>query len=238
MNLYANLHREPLPCNVKPRFRHDSPGAIKLNVLVMRMTILAILLTLNGMLIAGPGSGQDLSKIKVSLEVKNVSLSTALKRISKLTDLPFSYKVSDIAGIRNVSIDASDVPVQKVLDDLFALYGLQYELVSSNIIIRKTPPVTLTVVRNPAEQRAAILSGGINGRILNATGEPVSGASVELLGTTYGTAADAEGRFTFPDLPAGNYRVQVSAVGFTSQVRTVTVTDGKTAELSFNLDDV
>ncbi|RYY30985.1 MAG: SusC/RagA family TonB-linked outer membrane protein [Chitinophagaceae bacterium] len=118
---------------------------------------------------------------------------------------------------------------------MFALYGLQYELVSSNIIIRKTPPVTLTVVRNPAEQRAAILSGGINGRILNATGEPVSGASVELLGTTYGTAADAEGRFTFPDLPAGNYRVQVSAVGFTSQVRTVTVTDGKTAELSFNL---
>ena len=125
MNLYANLHRETLPCNVKPRFRQDSPWAIKLNVLVMRMTILVILLTLNGMLIAGPGSGQDLSKIKVSLEVKNVSLSTALKRITKLTNLPFSYKVSDVAGIKNVSIDADQVSVDKILHDLFAQHGLQ-----------------------------------------------------------------------------------------------------------------
>ena len=48
--------------------------------LLMRISILAILLTLSGLLMAGTGSGQDLNKT-VSLDIKNVSLKQALRKI-------------------------------------------------------------------------------------------------------------------------------------------------------------
>ncbi|RYG06330.1 MAG: SusC/RagA family TonB-linked outer membrane protein [Chitinophagaceae bacterium] len=172
----------------------------------------------------------------MSLELKNVSLTTALRKIEKITKLPFSYKSADVAAYRDVSISADDISLDKVLSDLFSNYGLQYEVVNSNIIVKKINAVKAaptTVTEN--NKLVAKANGGVTGRIVTASGEPVGGASVLLLGTTYGTAADAEGRFSFSDLPAGNYRLQITAVGYNSEIRNITVTDGKTSDLSFTL---
>ncbi|MET0242734.1 MAG: carboxypeptidase regulatory-like domain-containing protein, partial [Flavitalea sp.] len=234
MNLYAKLHRARLLCNVKNRPAAPPAAAIKMQVLLMRMMILCILLTVSGLLMAKPGAGQDLSKIKMSLELKNVSLTTALRKIEKITKLPFSYKSADVAAYHDVSISADDISLDKILTDLFSNYGLQYEVVNSNIIVKKGNPVKVAPKADDHKTSVRI-NGGVTGRVLNATGEPIGGASVLLLGTTYGTAADAEGRFSFSDLPAGNYRLQITAVGFNSEIRNITVTDSKTNDLSFTL---
>ena len=234
MNLHAKLYCTTLRCYVKPLLSQNWLRANKMNLLFMRMTILMILLTINGLLMAGSGSGQDLSKIKVSIELKNVSLSTALKKIERITHLPFSYKISDISGHNNVSISVANISVDKLLTDLFSKYDLQYEVVNSNIIVKKLPVMPPSSVNGTSgEENVAVFNGGISGRIVNASGEPISGASVVLLGTNYGTAAGADGRFSFPDLPAGNYRVQITAVGYSTEVRNVTVSDGKTTDLAF-----
>lgn len=87
-------------------------------------------------------------------------------------------------------------------------------------------------------EMSKLADGGIRGRVTNQSGEPLSNASVLVLTNNIGIAADADGRFYIPNVKPGTYRVQVSAVGFGTEIRNVTVADGKTAEVSFNLIDV
>ena len=56
---------------------------LKTKELLMRVSILAILLSLSGLLMAGNGSGQDLDKIIVSVNFKNSSLKNALHKIER-----------------------------------------------------------------------------------------------------------------------------------------------------------
>ncbi|MBO9634771.1 MAG: SusC/RagA family TonB-linked outer membrane protein [Chitinophagaceae bacterium] len=200
-----------------------------MKVFLMRMMILACLLTLNGMLMAGRSSGQDLSKIKLSIELKNSSLKTALRKIESATKLIFTYKTNDIAGFDNITYAADEVSVEKLLAILLSNTDLQYEMVKANIIIKKMP-AAITVAGIPAD-------GGIKGRITNQAGVALPNASVVVLETNAGTAADAKGQFTLSGLKPGKYRLQVSAIGFTTEVRNIEVKDGVVTELNFQLNE-
>lgn len=52
-------------------------------------------------------------------------------------------------------------------------------------------------------------TGGIEGMVMTATGESVSGAAVSLVGTPERTTSDMDGRYRFEDLLEGTYRVAV-----------------------------
>src|ERR1700753_3571780 len=112
--------------------------------LLMRMTILTFLLTINGILMAGTTAGQDLTTIRISINLENTPLKAAIRKIEVISHLPFSYKTSDIIDISSLTYKATDVSVEKVLADILTRNGLQYELVNGNIIIKKPkpPPVT------------------------------------------------------------------------------------------------
>ncbi|GAO44769.1 putative TonB-dependent receptor [Flavihumibacter petaseus NBRC 106054] len=198
------------------------------------MMILAGFLCISGILLAGTSSGQDLSRIKVNLDLKNVSLRTALKKIENATRLSFSYKTSDVAAFTSVSAPGEETSVDKLLTLLLENTGLQYELVNTNIIIKKARPAESTA--SPSSL-SGDFEGGIKGRVTNAAGEPLANASIILLGTSYGTAADAQGNFELKGVKAGKYRVQISAIGFGTEIRNVTITDNETASLSLQLFD-
>lgn len=56
---------------------------------------------------------------------------------------------------------------------------------------------------------------GLSGVVVDAsTGEPLPGATLEVLETGAGVATDADGRFAFPQLAQGVYRVRVRFVGY------------------------
>lgn len=97
-----------------------------------------------------------------------------------------------------------------------------------------------------AVQRPAVGTGRITGRVLAAdTGAPLRRAQVRLSGQGLGSAqainTDAEGNFTFANLPAGSYRVMAQKVNFLAQTfgqkrvgvgpgKAVVLTDGQAAE--------
>ncbi|WP_290798520.1 SusC/RagA family TonB-linked outer membrane protein [Flavihumibacter sp. UBA7668] len=193
----------------------------------MRALTLAILLTINGVLMAERSSGQDLSKIRISINLKNVPLKAALKKIEGSTDLSFSFKTADIVHFRSISYSAENISVDKLLNVLFENTGLDYEVMNSNIIIRKMAEKAAPIItRTEAE-----FEGGIRGRVINKRGEPVANASILVNGITQGTAADQEGRFSLSGLKAGTYTLVISAVGYGKIERTVTVTDNNIASL-------
>ena len=58
----------------------------------------------------------------------------------------------------------------------------------------------------------------ITGRVIDGTlNEPLIGASIQVPGTTSGTVADLDGNFSF-DMPEGKFLIQVSMIGYKTQV--------------------
>ncbi len=80
-------------------------------------------------------------------------------------------------------------------------------------------------------------TGKVAGQVTDATtGESLPGASVLLVGTTLGTAADVDGNYFIIGVPVGTYDVRVSFAGYqTETVIGAEVNGGYTRELNFAL---
>lgn len=84
-----------------------------------------------------------------------------------------------------------------------------------------------------AQQAAA---GRIRGRVTaQAGGQPLQGVRVQLVGSTYVTGTNADGRYTFTSVPAGPHTVRVTFIGHAPQQKTVTVAAGGEASVDFAL---
>lgn len=79
--------------------------------------------------------------------------------------------------------------------------------------------------------------GSLRGKVVDAvTQEPLPGASVSIVGTTFGAVADVEGHFTIANVPIGVYRVQGSFLGHQTLLKTdVVVSSGVQTELRMTL---
>lgn len=83
------------------------------------------------------------------------------------------------------------------------------------------------------EAGQAQATGQISGLITSSTGQPLSGASVSAGGR--GALTGADGRYTVTAVPAGTHTVRANLIGYTEQVRQVTVAAGQTATANFQL---
>ena len=80
--------------------------------------------------------------------------------------------------------------------------------------------------------------GKIRGRVIDKhTREPLVGANVVIRGTTYGTAADLRGEFTFVNVPAGPYSLRASYVGYAPMtLEDVRILNDLTTEIELALE--
>ncbi len=78
-------------------------------------------------------------------------------------------------------------------------------------------------------------SGIITGRILDSDNLSMPGAAIVIENTNKGTITDNNGYYTISNLPAGNYDLSVSYVGFNPIKKQVSIEAGKTTIIDFNL---
>jgi hypothetical protein len=68
-------------------------------------------------------------------------------------------------------------------------------------------------------EEAFAQTGRLTGLVTDAqNGEPIPGATVLLVGTTYGTVTDVDGRYAIIGVPAGTYSVRFSYVGYATRI--------------------
>jgi len=76
----------------------------------------------------------------------------------------------------------------------------------------------------------------IMGRVVDAAGQGLPGATILVRGTGLGTATNAEGRYTLSATkPAGDYALVASLVGYKSETQTVALGPGTTVTTDFKL---
>ena len=87
-------------------------------------------------------------------------------------------------------------------------------------------------------------TGSLHGKVYDAKKSPIGFATVQLAGTQMGSVADVDGNYSITKIPAGNYNVVVSMLGYKKQTLPVTIgTDAVTMDFTMpedvaNLDEV
>lgn len=88
-----------------------------------------------------------------------------------------------------------------------------------------------------AAAQARPATGRIVGRVIDAaSGQGISDAGVQVVGTTVGVMSGLEGRFTVPSVPAGTVTIQVRRIGFAPKTITgLMLAAGETLEQNVSL---
>ena len=80
-------------------------------------------------------------------------------------------------------------------------------------------------------------TGTVTGRVTDgASSRPLEAVQVSLDGTAFGTLTNASGNFIFLGVPAGEYTIRSTRVGYREAEQTVTVTAGGTAQVNLAIE--
>jgi TonB-linked SusC/RagA family outer membrane protein len=181
------------------------PGFVKI-LLIMKLTTIFLLATC--LQLAARGYGQ-----KITLSQSNVSLKAVFRAIEKQSDYQFFYKDKLLREARNISIKVSNASIEEVLAICLHDQPLAWSLVDKIIVIKKQAPVPV----KPSETAPLVVYIPITGVIVSdSTGQPLSGVSVKLKGTSTGTYTDNNGNFNLQIPEAGGILV-FSSIGYESQ---------------------
>ncbi len=81
--------------------------------------------------------------------------------------------------------------------------------------------------------------GSINGRVVDSTSQlPMQSVTVTIEGTQRGAITRIDGGFTLVDVPAGTVRLRVTRIGYTPQLKDVSISAGQVANVRFVMQAV
>ena len=115
-------------------------------------------------------------KTKISIDASNQTVETVLNQIKAKTGFDFFFNNKHVDLNRRVSVSANQGN---------AGTNVTYSVLDKKIILS-------TEGTKAVKQASTVVSG----TVLDATGEPIIGASVVEKGTTNGTVTDMDGKFT------------------------------------------
>lgn len=166
-------------------------------LMVMKLTIILLIL------ITFQVQAHELHGRDISLDVKKTEMRKVLDVIERSGFCRFLYN-NDLEDIREkVSLNVKDAGISDVMNLLLVKTRLLYQVMNDNlIVIKEDPNAPVEVV--------------VRGKVTGEGGLPLSGASVQIKGTTTGTSTNNEGNFSIT-APDANVTLVISSVGYDMQ---------------------
>jgi len=167
-------------------------------LLTMKLTVL--LMTIVLLEVHAAGYSQT-----VTLSQRNISLDKAFKEIRKQTGYTFLYTEEQLLHASTISLQLKNASLQEALDACFMDQPLSYTITDKVIVIKRkvTAP---SPAGTPPDQE-------ITGRVTNAKGEPLPGATVQVKGTNRGVITNENGEYKI-SVPGENVILIVSSIGY------------------------
>ena len=167
------------------------------------------LLCLN-LMYASPTKGQsslDISEVYLSLDLKEASLAESFNKIKNQTDFFFIYDHDLVDNSLPVNLHVEHQSLEEVLLSLAASHTLSFKQVDNRISVK--------VAKKNAKVKEIAVEVTVKGKVTDANGDPIPGATVYVQGTTKGTATDMNGDYSIV-APEGAILV-FSFIGFDTQ---------------------
>jgi TonB-dependent starch-binding outer membrane protein SusC len=169
---------------------------------------------------------------QVTISVKNKPLEKVFSIIEKQTGYYFAYTRETLAGSNPVSIEGSNISLKDILQLCFKEQPLTYVITDKVISVKRKAFSAAT--KTLADQETPLADGVVKGKVTNQAGEPLSGATIELRGTSYKTTTDAAGNFEL-SVPPGSYTVVITYVGYEIASQKIAVKDASTNSIATSL---
>lgn len=186
----------------------------------MKIALIHSFLTLatTAVLFAKDVNGQGVLDKKISVTIKNETFKSVLRKLSSEAGIRFAYTRNTVPEKDKVTLEATDESLASVLRTLFMPYHISFEAIGSQVILKKDGRLVI----GPGDSRLMLVVNDarpIRGVIRDATGDPVTGASIQVKGSKKGTSSDPRGNFEI-DANDGDVLL-ISAVGYSVQQITV-----------------
>ncbi|MBN2611679.1 MAG: TonB-dependent receptor [Bacteroidales bacterium] len=140
---------------------------------------------------------------KLSLNIKNGTLQDVFKEIESQSDFNIFYKVDQINVSKKVSLQADNLLISEILDQVLPKAEATYTVLDKIIVIRSLKE----------NLKALKVTGNV---VDDETGEPLPGVNIVIKGTTDGTVTDMSGNFNL-EAEEDALVLQVSFVGYISK---------------------
>ncbi len=150
-----------------------------------------------------------LQEQRISIKVKKEKLVTVLEKIEKQVKYVFVYSNDDINTAQRITLDAKNVELKELMDQLIKQIDAQYEILSNKIILKNrsggkletsSPGHTTHSSYLTETQATAAADLTVSGQVRNQKGEGIEGVSVTLKGSNSGTTSGKEGKYSI-DVP-------------------------------------
>lgn len=145
-----------------------------------------LLLSVNVVLVAVSFSFAQQNTDRVTLNMKNASLSEVFNEIKRQTHLSFMFSNDDLKDIKRKDVQMKNVTVDEAMKKCLEGTGLEYELTNNVVVIRKS-----AAKMEKAQQVT------LSGTVRDKDGQTLPGVSVVIKGTSLGGATDIDGKYRF-----------------------------------------
>ena len=161
----------------------------------------------------------------ITMKASGITVKQAIEELQQKSGYSFVFSNAVLNTNRKVNIDLKNAGVEKAVRQIIkGQEGLDYEIQGKTIVIKKAAATTPVATKQAGELRR------ITGRVVDANGEAVIGATVKEPGSSTGAITDYDGNFTIT-VPE-NATLEISYVGF--DTREVKAQNGMTITLSEN----
>jgi TonB-linked SusC/RagA family outer membrane protein len=189
--------------------KDEKDRSFNIRQLVYQTLIMSLFCTIG----LSQGFGQNVLDQEITLSARTQTMKTILNDISKSSNVQFTFLSDILPDSENVYFVAKKLKLKEVLNRLLTPYDLQYEVMGSQIILKK-----LDKQEGDNYHYVKTTVGGI---VKSSDGAPLPNASVKIKGSSIGTQTSEAGRFQI-ESPNESGVLEISYVGF------------KPAEVAFN----
>lgn len=137
---------------------------------------------------------------KVTVNLKDASVKELFSQIERQTNYRFSYRNVEVDKKPEITVSVKNAELKSVLTRELSKLGLKYTVMGNTIVVMAV------------EKAAPSVRGVVKGKVVDASGEPIVGATVRQGDTSNGTITDIDGAFTL-NVDKGS-TLNVSYVGY------------------------
>lgn len=153
---------------------------------------------------------------KLQINLREVTIDSALNYISYKTNVFFSYSSDIIDERQRFTISYDDTNLEEVLNQLLIGTGVEYTIINGQVILFKSTESTTT--------QYFFEKVNIRGNVRDVeTNEPIPGINVYVAGTLKGSSTDINGNFELKGLTPGRYEIVFSHIVYQLANTLVTV---------------
>ncbi len=209
--------------------------------MIMRVSIfkLIFLFVTTSFLSAKETSAQEILDRPVTLNVKDVTLKSALSQIENAVRVRFSYSRNIINLNQKVNINSQSEVLAKVLQRLLNPLAIDYQVVDDQILLynnkkRKSNHIEAVSYLAFSDEELAVQYLPFQGRVISSvSGQGLPDVSVQIKNTNVGTTTDRNGSFSL-NIPNGSDVLVISYVGYLT--KEVAVNNQSFLEITLNQD--